>query len=496
MALYDPQVRQNGKNMRIATDACCTQFGVPERHALEVPHLIRSQRNETAPINRMPPEILTLLPDFWNARDRDQDVIALTHVCRAWREVFISHSALWTNFDCEDLDKTLVYLERSKSSPINLSLYRDNDPFLNDPLFHVIPHAVGRLKSLSVRGTPWNLRDITSQLSRRAPLLEEMSIHGSCGFEPEDNLVLTSALFDGDLSSLCKLHLEHVITDLAWRNMANLASLVLVHTFPVSMGQLLDFFESAPHLREVNLRFETPTSSARSGRLVPLAWLKKMCIAGGPSSALLDHLLIPVGARLAIEVDLSNPSIVGHPPRFLDNLRNLDDFNTIKLHGGSHLRVQFNGPNGEVYITITPTFRVRCTCDSLLESLTHFDTSKAKRLELGSGCSPSGGFPFRALLPMNDLRTLALYQCETPYPFIYALNPSVGLSGVMVCPKLEELVIEPQHGLNIRNVVGMAAAREFRGAKLKSVRVLGQRGYAQVDVLALKKYVGHVECGR
>ena len=470
------------------------QFDVLERDVLEVPHPIRSRRNEIAPINRIPPEILALLPDFWDTDDRDQDVIALTHVCRTWRELFISYSSLWTNFDCADLDKTLVYLDRSKSCPINLSLYRDIGLFPHDTLFQVIPHAVPRLKSLSVQGTPWNLQDIIDQLSRRAPLLEDLSIHGSCGFEPGDNLVLTSALCGGDLSPLRNLRLEHVHTELPWRNMVNLTSLALIQTSPISIGQLLDFFESAPHLREVELRFEILTSGARSGRLVSLASLKNMSIGGGPSSFLLGYLLIPAGAYLAIEVELPRPSIDGHPPRFLDNLGNLADLTMIKLHGGLDSHIQFNGPNGEVRMVATPG--IRRTGDVLLEFLAQFDTTKTKRLEIGSDCSPSSGFPYRALLPMKDLRTLALYHCETPYTFIYALNPNVGSSGIMVCPKLEELVIEPQQALNIRNVIGMAAARESRGAKLKSVSVLSQREFAQVDVLALKKYVVHVECGR
>ena len=57
------------------------------------------------------------------------------------------------------------------------------------------------------------------------------------------------------------------------------------------------------------------------------------------------------------------------------------------------------------------------------------------------------------------------------------------------------LAIEPQQALNLRNVEGMAAARESRGAKLKSVRVLSKREFAWADVLELKKYVFHVECG-
>ena len=59
-------------------------------------------------INNIPPEILAPIPDFWNTDDRDHDVIALTHVCHAWREVFVSRSSLWADFDCLDEEKTPV----------------------------------------------------------------------------------------------------------------------------------------------------------------------------------------------------------------------------------------------------------------------------------------------------------------------------------------------------------------------------------------------------
>ena len=52
--------------------------------------------------------------------------------------MFISRSSLWTKFDCANAEKTRVYLERSNTSPINLSLNRNNtlstdDLFPNHP---------------------------------------------------------------------------------------------------------------------------------------------------------------------------------------------------------------------------------------------------------------------------------------------------------------------------------------------------------------------------
>jgi hypothetical protein len=199
-----------------------------------------------APVNRIPPNILALVPDFWDKHHygTDQDVIALTHVCRAWRGVFISRSSLWTNLDCKSGGKTRIYLERSKFLPVSLSLDAGGRLSSNHPFLKIIPHVIGRLGSLTVEGTPKNLQYITDRLSRPAPLLERLFIHGDYDYGPSRNPVLPPTLFNGDLSSLRELKLESVRTELPWRNMVNLTSITLIHISwgEDSVKQLLDFF--------------------------------------------------------------------------------------------------------------------------------------------------------------------------------------------------------------------------------------------------------------
>jgi len=146
--------------------------------------------------------------------------------------------------------------------PINLSLDRDNHLSPFDPSFQVIPNIIGRLKSLSVYGTPENLQLITAHLSQPAPHLERLSIHGGCNQASPHSPTLTPTLFNGDLSSLRKLCLEYICTELPWRNMINLTSFILTHTTldGVSITQFLNFFESAPNLRTINLYSAAPTS--------------------------------------------------------------------------------------------------------------------------------------------------------------------------------------------------------------------------------------------
>jgi len=289
--------------------------------------------------------------------------------------------------------------------------------------------------------------------------------------------------------------LESVCTELPWRNMVNLTSLMLIDASPVSMRQLLDFFESSPHLHEVELSFTTPTHDTEDGRLVSLAHLKSMYIDGGPSSDLLGHLLIPAGARLTAEVELPEPPIEDHP-RFLDNLRNLPGFTAVQLNCGQYPRMEFRGPNGEVIMELgnetTPDDGTRL----VLGSLALFDTSETKQLEIDPTGHPSSYPPHHTLLLMKNLHTLKLHRCGSPHIFIHALDPSKSPEGVMVCPRLEEFVIRGGEKVDIENVIEMAAARKSRGATLKFVRIWTQWGgqaCAQSDVLELEKHVSHLE---
>jgi hypothetical protein len=256
--------------------------------------------------------------------------------------VFTSRSSLWTDLDCEDGDQARAYLERSRSLPVNLSLDTKDRVSPHHPFSETIPHAIGRLRSLSIEGTPENLQDITAHLSHPAPLLEKLSICGGYNLGRHLNPALTPALFDGDLSSLRELCLESVRTQLPWRNMANLTSFTLCRTSPggATVRQILDFFKSAPLLREVNFYFATPTSSDRDCKLVSLACLKRMRITGGGSaSLLLDHLLIPIGADLGIEVDLPSPLYGCETPRLCPpRLGSWRGLQTLRMRTVGHFR--------------------------------------------------------------------------------------------------------------------------------------------------------------
>ena len=389
-------------------------------------------------------------------------------------------------------DKTRVYLERSKSSPISLSLDRRGYLSQNDPFFQIIP-VIGQLKSLFTRGN--HIQDIIARLIHPAPLLEELSICGGYGSGPRSDPVLTTALFGGGLSSLRSLHLRYISTELPWRNMVNLTSFTLARVPPgdVSVRQLLDFFESVPQLHEVDLLYATPIPGAQDGRLVSLSCLKQVGVTSRASnSVLLNQLLIPVGAKLASRVDISHSLIEDHFPKSLQNFRNFSDFTAIRLLAGQYISMEFSGPNGQVSVVSGLSQHDLPTL--ALESLAHFDTSKTEHLNIGYGKYQFSDLLSRVLLPMRGLRTLTL-SCETPHSFIHALDPGTSSSGAVVCPNLEELVVENWRTPDIKSLIGVVAARELRGTKLGFVRITS-RGVHEADELELRKHVLRVEFGQ
>ncbi|KAF9647932.1 hypothetical protein BDM02DRAFT_2475355 [Thelephora ganbajun] len=281
-------------------------------------------KNAFALINRIPPDALSLIPEYWNHRERDRNLIKLTHVCRGWRVLFASRPSLWNRLNCVDVNKTLAYLKRSQSSPLEVSLKGGKEkgvPYCDDALHLLDPH-IGRVKSLVVIGV-WEdvLLGITTHFSCPVPLLEHLSITIHSSWTP----VLKSALFDRDLSSLRTLELDGVATRLPWKNLSNLTSFSLsrVPEDKFSTEALLNLFERAPLLRKVSLIHSIPNSSnAPPERVVSLPLLKEFDIRGSlPFSTLLNHLSVPPNALMTMTFNITGDRlpIQDHHPKSLAN---------------------------------------------------------------------------------------------------------------------------------------------------------------------------------
>ena len=433
-------------------------------------------KNSFAPVNRIPPEVLSSIPDYYydDGYDTDQELITLTHICHSWRDTFISRSSLWTKLDLTNVEKTHTYIQRSKSYPLKVYLERDEDNTCFDETFFLVTPHIHRIKSLTVYGD--------------APALD-------------------IAFLNGDLSSLCELSLSRVITHLPWKNLANLTTFILKSCRPRRdfVTRLLDFFENAPLLHTIMLEDSIPDlSNAPPGRVVPLPRLDRLTIKRGPARPiLLNHLCIPIGVSLDLRFIFNSEGSTFQEclPETFANLRNLSHITTINLHFDTRQSVRMNGPSGELYVYAlngsTPTFamdsRLLHSLDSSILLMTH---RLAVSMYDHPGLAEVEKCPvFHTLSSMDSLRTLVLNKCHN-LPFILALNPKENSSKLVACPNLEKLIvyIHFHYQFHAESLVSMAKERALRDAKLSLVRIVYPGKFMlEKEWLGLCEYVMHAE---
>ena len=484
---------------------------------MEVLSFVLSLKNTFTPVNRIPSDVLSLIPDYWSWKDGDKDrgLIKLTHVCRGWRGIFTSRPSLWTRLDCTNIDKTRTYVGRSGSSPLGVYLGGFGvTSYQEEALLLVAPH-INRLKTLVVSEDS-TLPLLLEYFSFPAPCLESLKINLTSEevlLPPDDAPVLPDELFGGDLSSLRELDLAGVITSLPWRSMSNLITFDLSHVPEnrILLTQLLDFFESAPRLSRVHLCGSIPDSSnAPTERVLSIPLLKKLTIIAQPAhSILLNHLSIPVGAALQLEFTYSGRQfpIQSYLPSS-NNLRNLSHFTTVNLRSGSKQKsVRLSGPSGELYVHGNwedDEIPVDPRSGQFFQSLGLFDFSRCQRLGIALVCcQPSSStqiatWPHYELLrSMESLRTLMLSRCKN-LPFISTLNPDKNPDRTVLCPELEEIIlyITDSKEVLVSELLKMAKGRASRGAKLSAITIAVVDATPSVrakNVLKLREHVSRVE---
>ena len=466
----------------------------------EILRLLRSTKNKFAAINHIPGTILSLIPRCWERQDPnfDKNLITLTHVCRSWRALFISYPSLWNRLDFTNVEKTLAYIKRSRLLPLEAVLCKFKwRPYLEDAFLLAAPHF-RRFQFLTFVGTSDFLRSLTNHLTPTSFILKELTIDlaDSPALSPS-----VHALMRGGAQ----------VTPLPWNNLPNLTTfkLTCAPDSTIAVAQLLNFFESAPHLTDITLIHSIPTiSNAPSGRVVYLSQLKNLTISADTvHSTLLNHLSIPEGALLALDFNFNGEEspLPHYLPKTIKHLKNLFRVTTVNLHFNETMKfVRLDGPSGGLYISghREDWEKVAAPLDldrRILQSLDYFSLHMTLRLAIMKYEPPTPtkvneSSPYKFLLRMADLRSLILTQCNN-LPFILALNPTHDPTAIL-CPRLEELTlyIEKRDAFHVPELVSMVKERALRGAKLQSVAIVGLGELVSgKEVFKLRDHVAHVE---
>ena len=436
----------------------------------------------------------------------DEEPIKLTHVWHGWREILISRASLWTSLDCENLDKTGVYIQHSRGSPLEVSFAACGPTRLPKDTFRLVLQHIDRLKALTLYGTSHSILNLVKRFSLPAPLLEKLDIR----VLSLDSATVTSTIFGGNLSSLRELRLWGVLTSLPWKNMSNLTTLDFHGGSDdnISTTQLLNFFEHAPLLSHIRLIDSLPDSSnAPAERVVSLPHLTWLKVSAGPvHSILLNHLHIPTGASMTLDFEFDGESspIMDYLPITLNNLKNISHITSINLAFNSGVAMRVNGPSGGLYVVGTwdsPEIPSPMLNHQILRSLNQLSISTTERLAISQyhvlahpKTEDSGAY--QVLLPMNNLRTLTLINCHN-MSFILALSPNRNTSNTVVCPELEDLVLyilRRRDKSHVDGLLEMAMERASRGAKLSSIVIVCPRELLSAKKMSnLRNYARRVE---
>lgn len=108
---------------------------------------VEELKNGLQPIQQLPPDMIIEIATYLNPRvchGDCQPLMAISQVCRYWREILISNPESWCFFRSEYLDLIPLFLERSGSYPLEVDL---TDTWFSYAVRHITPH-VNRLAIL------------------------------------------------------------------------------------------------------------------------------------------------------------------------------------------------------------------------------------------------------------------------------------------------------------------------------------------------------------
>ena len=340
-------------------------FTVVETQEKPVAVLHHAIPTTTAQIDRFPPEMLVAIfvhlskPDLWGLKPSSfiLDLVSVTHVCKFWRQVAIDTPDLWSEIHMTNLEAVDTFLERSRTTPLNVDL---NSAY-EDVLRSVGSHT-HRLRHLSLSASRSRGYDPFATLTNPAPLLERLVISCLADLQPR-------VLFDDQVPRLRELK---IFASSLWlkTRFANLTSLHLtLYDSTRTHSQFLPFLDMlrrCPTLEEMyiwwNLYDIVPPTTAQTPT-VPLPRLRKLLLRSFcfQNAKYLLHSFDLMADGIAIH--LSDMNLGAEDNNFISRIQTVfpnNDPRQPSLVSSTKLELSFHIKPPEIIIhAIGPHFSIR-----------------------------------------------------------------------------------------------------------------------------------------
>jgi len=448
-------------------------------------------RNIVVPVNRLPPEILSRVLEY---RTREQDLVEATHVCRYWRSTLISSPTLWTCFLFKsepDLDRTLTYLERSMSAPIDVSM-TDRFPEGVDVLKYLAPH-IARTRSLIIREFNY-IHPVSLLFCDPAPSLQHLEIV-SCNVKfwcLPDNFLGQQASSLRFVNFSCIYPTFETLFPLP--NLTEFRLHVVKVTDPIRMSTLFRFLSDSPLLQKMCVSI--PRQNVQDTPLdqdISLESLVELEYTYNSGDRILPYLKLPRLKQLRV-FSRQGPGEVQKLADILpyDGRVLLARVTKMSYYAGAYsFGISLSG-NG-VGVSIDESYAMEVPSVDWFSDQTCIPFGQIEDLEVnGYPTDMHSNFNVFAFENIEVLRMVGWSESSVDR-FLRLFHPDPGVG--VPCRSLREIecAYRGSEGPLTRSLINLVRERERGGYRLRLVNFRVTRESGRNFVEELRKYVGEVQ---
>ena len=312
---------------------------------------VEELKNSFQPVQRLPPDMIVEVATYLNPRayyGLSQPLMAMSQVCRYWRETLLSNPESWSFIRSEFLELVPLFLERSGSYPLEVDL---TNTWSSNAVGHIRPHA-NRLAILRYHVSAVNSTFLRA-LSKldHSPNLHTLSLASARtpAVAPE---LIKMGLILGDMPALHTLELLPFPIIPQFLRLKYLINLRLEVTHS-TLTAVLDLLAANPSLEKLWLVGSFwDNEVTRGAESTVLGCLKFLTVERCAPRRLLEKLTLPRGTRVYIRY---NPSR-SVPPAF--TLQSVERYPNLQGLTSLHALMDFmrdtfvdaTGPNGSLAI--------------------------------------------------------------------------------------------------------------------------------------------------
>ena len=321
------------------------------RGVLESLYLLR---NMMAPVNKLPPEIISCVARSVLSHHaiHARKIVPLTHVCRYWRDSIISTPENWTLISNQREGLAALSLERAKAAPLTVRLDVHKLVSTNDPRFSDLLLSHARfIRFLSISGFSM-IKELTQALPdfpKSMPNLQSLVLAS----EGQTNSAQPSDPFDFSAHTLRNLSLRYIPFYPSFLHLRTLTEFTLVDNyFNLHLDVILSFLEESNLLESANfwIRFVEP-SLRRSRRGAPVGnGLRRLLISSFDTldcRALISSIALQRGAVLKIFYHGGNARLADLLSGVsTKHLPNLSSPTFMEYRSNSPYNIRLVGPGG------------------------------------------------------------------------------------------------------------------------------------------------------